>query len=189
MSDTPTLSMPARTLRWWRALQPNPETGYGGDAGALARLRRAGSVADAMAESAVHDLFHALGLHAPDALPRVAVVAMVLAHVRAHRPGRDGHPMRRVGAPGREEADLAAARMKGIRLRRLLATRADDQEDMVRQFRRLVQLADRSVDVERLAAALWSWNERTRAEWAFQYLNSDPPVLDAAAVETEPAAG
>src|SRR3954470_18086980 len=86
---TPYELAPGTTRAWWRVLQPSFEDGRPnpeGDRAALARLRRAGTLAEAMAEEATQDLYRRLGYgRAPPGrwLPRVAVVAAVLAHVRA----------------------------------------------------------------------------------------------------------
>ncbi|TVR78665.1 MAG: type I-E CRISPR-associated protein Cse2/CasB [Rhodospirillales bacterium] len=176
----------ARVARdWWRRLQPRRSDstgvpGAGGDRGdpaALARLRRASTVAQAMAEEATLDLFRRLGLTRADAdtarLPRVAVIAMVLAHVRDDRE-HDGERRRSaIQAVGRRTLeDTDSAKMSPLRFRRLLACRDDDDEDLAREMRRLVQLAGCAVNVGDLAESLFYWNERTRNRWAFDYFGA-----------------
>lgn len=155
-------------LAWWRDLQPDEE---GGDRAALARLRRAATLTEAMAEAATIDLWRRLVSCDPahrttacdlDLLPRVAAIAHVLAHARENT---EQTVMRRVG---RERyGDAEGAILKPIRFRRLLAARADDE--LMREMRRLVQLADRRLDVGHLAASLLFWSDATRARWAFDY--------------------
>jgi CRISPR system Cascade subunit CasB len=155
-------------LNWWRELQPDPDRKIpqdrSGDRAALARLRRAGSLAEVMAEEATIDLWRRLGNASDQQLARVAVIAHVLAHVREHT---DQRVMRRVGRQSYDDADSAKLTLKPIRFRRLLASRDDDE--LMREMRRLVQLADRRLDVGHLAASLLFWSDTTRARWAFDY--------------------
>ena len=67
MSEMPSSSRIAESARdWWRDLQPADEQGQpkAGDRAALARLRRAATPSDAMAEEATLALFRRLGLKA-----------------------------------------------------------------------------------------------------------------------------
>lgn len=184
----------AGARRWWRDLQPKSRRaeveanggsdrpgepdGFGlaprhGDPAALARLRRASFPAEAMAEEATLDLFRRLGLTQADyrRLPRIAVIAMVLAHVREDAPprpdGRRDPAIRAVGRTSVENEDSAA--LKPLRFRRLLGCRDDDDDGLAREMRRLVALAGRRINVGDLAASLFFWNEGTRTRWAFDY--------------------
>src|SRR5262249_53774926 len=71
---------------WWDSLRPHRREGPGrpGDRPRLARLRRAASIIEAMAEPATADLHRRMGLtsrlHGPQ---RAALLAAVLAHVRS----------------------------------------------------------------------------------------------------------
>lgn len=179
--------------RWWRDLQryhtdgsPNPKA----DPAALARLRRCATPAEAMMEPATFQLFQRV--HNPDRgslekeLPRVALIAMILAHVRKDDwRGKNWGAARSVGQgcdPGTSEA-----RMSPLRFRRLLACR-DDQE-LAQGMRRLVALADGKVDVGDLARSLFFWTDGTRARWAFDYYNAGyaapPSVADSPAIPAE----
>lgn len=160
---------------WWQALQPtrpdgtpNPES----DRGALARLRRAESLAEAMAEGATLRLYTGLGLPREEAerwLPRVAVLAHVLAHVRADEPpGENGWRRSAIAAVGRRSMeDRDSAALKPIRFRRLLAAR--EPEELMREMRRLVALADRRLNIADLTRAILYWDDTTRTRWAFDY--------------------
>jgi CRISPR system Cascade subunit CasB len=169
---------------WWRALQP----GLGqksGDRAALARLRRETEIVAAIAEEAVLDLYRRLGLGNSPAeaqrwLPRVAVIALVLAHVRED--AANGSAIRAVGRTRFDQP--ASATMKPLRFKRLLACR--DDEDLVRQMRRMVMLAGCRVDVGDLACSLLLWNEKIRARWAFEYF--DPDLQSPSATPTEATA-
>lgn len=162
------------TIRhWWEMLQLSEDGRRKGDRAALARLRRAAAPLDVLDEPAVFDLYRRLGFGAREAegrLPWVAVAAMVLAHVRNDEPHRS--PARAVGRTDWSDAALDTARIKPLRFQGLLCAR--DPEDVARQMRRLVALADRRINVGALAAAILSWNhpergDRIRARWAFDY--------------------
>ncbi|WGF90211.1 type I-E CRISPR-associated protein Cse2/CasB [Marinivivus vitaminiproducens] len=169
------LSHGAAALAWWQGLQPGEVSGEGkrrpGDSAALARLRRAGTPAEALAEEATLALFTRLGFGSDEGdrrLMRVATVAAVLAHVREHRVMNDRRRNTAIGMIGRtslEDADSAI--LKPLRFKRLLAARTD--EDLMRVMRRLVLLAERKTNVADLATSILYWGERVRVRWAFDY--------------------
>jgi CRISPR system Cascade subunit CasB len=174
MSEAPSPSQVAERARaWWRDLQPAAERGQAkdGDRAALARLRRCVTPADALVEEATLALFRRLGLSAADQrhLPRVALIALVLAHVRADaEPGADGFRPPAVRAVGRASLeDEESARMSVLRFRRLLAARED--AELAQQMRRLAALADGRINVGDLAASLFFWGDQVRQRWAFEY--------------------
>lgn len=179
MSETPSPSQVAERARaWWRELQPADERGQPkeGDRAALARLRRCATPADAMVEEATLALFRRLGLKGTDRrrLPQVALIAMVLAHVRADaEPGPDGFRPRAARAVGRASLeDKDSAKMSALRFRRLLAARED--AELAQQMRRLVALADGPINIGDLAASLFEWNhpqrgDEIRQRWTFEY--------------------
>ena len=127
----------ATARRWWMRLQPDDARGRRGDPATLARLRRAGSAMQALAEPETLRLWAELSVDR-ERLRRVATVARVLAHVReAGPPGRRGALVRAVGPT--EFGKAETAKLKRLRFERLLATRED--EDLARAMTRLVQLA------------------------------------------------
>jgi CRISPR system Cascade subunit CasB len=157
---------------WWLALQPDPASGRTGDRAALARLRRYTTPIEAMTEPAVFDLFRRMGFTSGEAalrLPWVAVAAMVLAHARDD--ARES-PARSVGRQNWQDEAFDTARMKPLRFQRLLVAR--EPEDLAREMRRLVALADRRINVGAQAVAILEWadpdrGDRLRARWAFDY--------------------
>jgi CRISPR system Cascade subunit CasB len=178
----------ARAARdWWRRLQPDPQGTRPGDPATLARLRRAASAAQALAEAETLRLWASLGVE-HRRLARVGTVARVLAHVRrAADAQRRGALARSLGptAFGKDET----ARLKRLRFERLLATR--EEEELARAMIRLVQLAGREtpIDVGDLAASILAWDaEATRIAWAFAYHDpSSPPAADAVAAPEDAA--
>ena len=102
---------------WWRDLQPDPARQHPGDRAALARLRRAATVGEAMMEPATLALFRRTGARGPADLPVVALVAAVLAHVRMDAGA--GRVARQLG-PDHPDAPETAL-MSQLRFRRLTA--------------------------------------------------------------------
>ena len=195
MSET--ISDPAlreRARDWWRSVQPSTADGTPnptGDRAAIAHLRRAAAPADAIAEDATLSLFRRLGLRREDyhRLPRVALIAIVLAQVRADaEPEAGGFRPPAARAIGRKTLeDEDSARMSALRFRRLLACR--DDGELAQQMRRLVALADGRINVGDLAYALYYWNDEVRGDqirtrWAFEYY-----AAGAAAPPDRPVAG
>ena len=166
MTEMPSSSRIAESARdWWRDLQPSDEQGQprAGDRVALARLRRAATPSDAMAEEATLALFRRLGLRSENfpRLPRVALIVMVLAHVRADAvPGDNGFrpaAARAVGRISAEDAELgqdepAALPPAARRSRRRRAGPRDaparspgGRQDQCRRPRHLALLLERSL--------------------------------------------
>lgn len=149
---------------WWQNLQPDPT--HRGDRAALARLRRA-SLTSAMAEEATLHLFYALGQRSPETLPRVAMLACILAHVRA-----DDRERKFAQAIGRRSfGDPDSAVMKKLRFQRL--AEANGEEEILRGFRRAVDLLGGVANVADLARLVWFFeNEKTRRDFAFDYFGA-----------------
>lgn len=156
----------ART--WWRSLQRRPD-GSGGDPGALARLRRAGTALGAATEPATLELCRSLGL-GWTGLERAAVAAAVLAHVREDVPGTSA--ARQLGPPSR---NLPAV-MSWLRLRRLI--QAETGDDQITAFRRAVALAGGRLNVSDLGCSLIDWNDSRRRRWIYAYHQSPAPTVD-----------
>jgi CRISPR system Cascade subunit CasB len=136
-------------------------------------LRRVADPKDALTEEAVLDLYRRLGFArglAEETLSMVAVAAMVLAHVREN--DRRRSPARAVGRERFEDEAFESAAMKPLRFKRLLAAR--EPEELAREMRRLVQLADMRLDVGLLAEAIFAWRhpergDAVRTRWAYDY--------------------
>jgi CRISPR system Cascade subunit CasB len=155
----------AKAREWWERLQPSKnsdEHARGGDRAALARLRRCATWMEAAAEAETALLFRRTGLGDEMRLPRVAVLAVVLAHVRSDE------TLKIASSIGPQGGDEAAALLSPLRLRRLLTTEGDDA--LLTAFRRLVALKGGSANVADLAQQILNWqSERTRMRFAFDY--------------------
>lgn len=166
-----------RAAVWWRQLQPNFANGERnpqGDRAALARLRRCATVAEAMQEPATIELFRALQWHDPEHLPKVALVAAVLASVREAKSGRFA---RAIGPENPSAPETAI--VKPLRFRRLMEAQTDDER--LTALRRAVALAGHKANPGDLARALLDWTEARKRSWIFDYWNAaDRPISDAA---------
>jgi CRISPR system Cascade subunit CasB len=160
-----------RAKDWWERLQPSrngDERAGGGDRAALARLRRCSAWMDAVAVPETILLFRRLGGGDEKRLPRIAVLAMVLAHVREEDKPRDGRIPKVASAVGPKDAKDENPVLKPLRLRRLLSATSDDE--ILTAFRRLVALKGWMANVADLARNILNWHdERTRMKFAFDY--------------------
>ncbi len=166
--------------QWWWTMQdrlrdgrPNPLA----DRAARARLRHADKDS-ALVDPAFFKLHGELikaGFADSHDFARTLRIALVLVHVRedeekGDKPRRRGFG-RAIGAPGFGESDKAA--LKPLRFRRLLQAKGEDTDEIVRQFRRAVDLAGGKVNVRDLAKILYYWNDKTRARLAFDYFAAE----------------
>jgi CRISPR system Cascade subunit CasB len=168
----------AAAYAWWVILNPDPARNHPGDRGALARLRRCASVAEAMQQPDTIDLFRRCRATHEQDLIGVALAAAVLAHVRQDRPGPP--VARQVGPENPEKPETAL--LKPLRFRRLLE--ASEPDDCLAAFRRLVALAGGEVNLRDLTRALFDWPNRHQAEetkrrWIFAYWNANPAPASA----------
>jgi CRISPR system Cascade subunit CasB len=181
MSEQTKVLTPADiAANWWQAMQdqfsngqPNP----GADRAARARLRHADKES-AVVDPAFFKLHAALmkaGFANSHDLARTLRIALVLVHVRedekvGDQPWRRGFG-RAIGAPSFDETDKAP--LKPLRFRRLLQAKGDDTDEIVRQFRRAVDLAGGKVNVRDLAKILYWWDDKTRQRLAFDYFAAE----------------
>ena len=166
------------TWQWWNSLQPNEQTKQRGDRASLAKLRRASSIMEAAAEPATIDLFRKLGFSSPGQnLPRVALIAAVLAHIRP--PERKENLARAIGTP--RGGDGTTALITPLRLKRMIAAREPD--DLLIAFRRTIAMLDRSANVSDVARQLLLWTDdqhadRARTMFTFDYYDADKYAPD-----------
>ncbi len=162
---------------WWRALQPDPTAkrpeDRAGNRAALARLRRCGSIAEAMQDEATLLLFQTVRATRPDDLITVGLAAAVLAHVRGDAPGTVA---RLVGPESLERPETAL--LKPLRFRRVME--ADGADERLVALRRLVAIAGAVLPARDLAAALLDWTDARRTRWILEYWNAAPSPAAAA---------
>lgn len=162
MTDRPEKSVNV-IYNWWETLVENR--------GECARLRRAGSLTEAMLEPATLNLARKLGVKI-EALEDIALLAAILADVRQN------------------DNMMSVARMLGmpegqpccsfLRLRRLIE--APKGESQLTAFRRALALLGHKANVRDLSRSLLDWNNpsyssRRRQQWLYDYYHTDNPVL------------
>lgn len=181
-SDPPSKDRGTVARDWWRSLQPTLPDGSPnprGNSGALARLRRAATPADAALEPVTYDLLRRLGQSEHRWEP-VATLAATLAHVREDEPktsvaGQLGHRTddRPVLSPARFQALI----------------QADLWADRMIALRRAIGLVEsRRINVADLAESLLFWGEKTRMRWVFAYHRAALPETVRASRADNPTA-
>ena len=160
------IATPRAAANWWRELQPDPSGRRPGDRAALARLRRCGTVAEAMLDQATIALFRRCGATGPDDLPAIALAAAVLAHVREDAPKL---PVARQLGPDQPDKP-ETAKLKPLRFRRVMEAATPDERLIA--LRRMVALAGGRLNVRDLTDALLIWNDRRRQRWVYDYWNA-----------------
>lgn len=176
------IAEPDRAVGWWRALQPDPETHNPGDRAALARLRRMGSVGEAMMDPVAIALFRRVRADHHRDLPDIALLAAVLAHVREDVRGTTAA---RLLGPDRPDAPETAC-MSPLRFRRLLEAATPD--DRLIAFRRMVAMARGALPVRDLAVSLLGWTDWRRQRWTYDYWDAGRPAEASPTPAEEPAA-
>lgn len=157
---------PRAAADWWRELQPDPTSKRPGDRAALARLRRCGTVVEAMLDQSAIALFRRCGATGPDDLPAIGLAAAVLAHVRED--AREQSVARQLGPDQPDKPETAI--LKPLRFRRVMEAATPDERLIA--LRRMVALAGGRLNVRDLADALLGWNERRRQRWVYDYWNA-----------------
>ena len=177
---------------WWQTLEDHP-----GERAALARCHK---LEDALLLKGYHRLWQYAARFIEDEQkemrrPRLALVAIALAHVREdlHSFDKEGkyRPITlaelaasskkhvRALREGREVNPHSEARVSDLRFRRLL--QADTHSDLYRPLLRVIhQVGREAVDVGQLADDLFYWGEQRRRRWADQYYHiALRPLADA----------
>lgn len=186
MSNKPFEKEAGAAWFWWNQLQPRDRGGrpVPGDRATLARLRRSSTVMEAAVEPATAELYRRLAFARPERdLPRAAMLAAVLAHVREET----REPLARaIGTPRAGEGSTAL--VSPLRLRRLIAAR--DPDDLLTLFRRMVAILGNSANVRDLARQLIAWTDArfsdiSRTQFAFAYHNAAQFAPEGDSGETE----
>jgi CRISPR system Cascade subunit CasB len=170
-------------VAWWRDLVAPPDHDGGGDRAAAARLRRASTIAEAMMEPAALALFRRVGATRAEDLPRVAMTAAILAHLRIDVPGQ--MVARIIGPEDPDRPETAI--LKPLRFKRLLEAEGEDEQ--LAAFRRLLRQCGGTLPVTDLAQSLLDWNDARRRRWVFDYWRAEPlaPVTSSSSSSSLPA--
>ena len=158
MTNTPSI---AEVCKGWWDTCIAAETGAARRA--RAELRRAAGVTDALGISATHELNRRLVRagydlrQRRDGPDRLALITVALAQVAQDRRETTAQ---RLGAG--EPKTLSSVRFNAL-------IRAKEPRQLMRPLVRALQVAKGSANVRRLAADLYWWNDKTRADWCFDY--------------------
>lgn len=166
---------------WWLELQPDPDRNRPGDRAALARLRRTGSVPEALTDPAVMVLIRRVANATGWKLDAqswwvspAAVTAITLAHLRK----TGSRPLAEV--LGQRAKKDAPPRYSGLRFTRLIRAESDGERltQLGRAARRL-RADDAAVHIGWLAGDIfrfWSRPDDVRRDWTFQYHQMTAPI-------------
>lgn len=166
---TDTLQTTKACSAWWHDLDNRP--------GDRARLRRAGSIVDAMMVPATHLLADRLRRLGFTSVRRAALLASLLAQVRQFDESGDSLPERL----GRKQGNRAI--FSETRFRRLL--QAADEDDLLLHLRRALHILGDRAHLPSLieVARYWSFDpdKRTRiiVRWACDYYSKAPVTASA----------
>lgn len=158
---------------WWQELRPDPDRDYRGDRAAIARLRRMGTVPEALVDPAIMLLIRKIAEATGWPLvPTAAWVspAAIAGLTLAHLSSRGEKSM--AEALGQEIA-ADRPRYSGLRFTRLIRAESDEERltQLGRAARRL-RADDAAVNIARLATdlfRLWRDPDAVRRDWTFAY--------------------
>jgi len=144
-------------LEWWKNLEENR--------GDRAELRRADSPTEVVFSPSYHRLYwKLLSLDQPINREYLASVVGLCAHVRTHNAEAG---LAEQMARGQDKASVS-----GLRFRRLLAI--NNRDDLYHAMIRIIRLLGKSVNIHKLALAVYWWNEHTKKQWAYEYYEHAP---------------
>jgi CRISPR system Cascade subunit CasB len=158
----------AEKLRAWHGrLLKQPRRGD------RARLRRAGTIAEAAMQPAFHELLRDLGVAPGDGgadprqLEQLAAAAALAAAVEPDDPGT------RLGKTlGRPREGGTAPRVSAVRFRRLLES--DGLAERFADLRRTLALVGGTADLAEIAGAACDWTAARRRRLAYDYYATAP---------------
>jgi CRISPR system Cascade subunit CasB len=145
-------------LNWWRALDE--------DRGERAVLRRSHNLVEVAFSPAFHRLRKALGHFGVVDDDKLALIVGLAARVKSEDDGGSIAEQMATGKPG------GSARVSGLRFRRLLKVK--ENEDLFTAMTRIMALLGGSANIQSLAQGVYSWNDITRKQWAFDYYSKAP---------------
>ncbi len=171
--ETPSDILIKATLSWWRALYP-AATGYRGDAGARAELRRAGTIIEVVMLPAFHDLLHsakkkgvAVGRLGDARIRRLALAVAVICERRDGDAGPKSFARVLGGATEGERPALSPLRFQSLMA--ALSRGGDGDEELSALRRALAVVKDVDFNVAGLVRDLIDFTEARRIRWTFDY--------------------
>lgn len=147
-------------VRWHYGLSSNR--------GDRAALGRCGTLAEVAFVPAFHQLIFKLraAVDAPVNPDRLLAVAGLVAIIK--QPILHSMPIQMAtSSAGRNNPPVSE-----LRFRRIL--QCQTQEDLFIPLRRILHLLDNQANLYDLANSVYSWNERTRKQWAYDYYGALP---------------
>ncbi len=137
---------------------------------------RCSTVATAMQEPSAISLLHCCSGTGPWDLPAAALAAAVLAHVRSDDPNNRSIA-RRIGPTNADQPESAL--VKPIRFQQR-PVQSETPDERLNAFRRLVSLADGTLNIRDLAAALMQWDDTRKTHWTYDYWSTPtaPPTQE-----------
>ena len=165
-------SLAASLIASWRRFYPDPETGWPGDSGGRAALRRATAPEDVLMEPAFHAMLNRMKASGAEFGPgnqqfmQFALIAGVLAERRDTQGGPISFMEAVGGSPDGDERKLSALRFQAL----MAALERGSGEDKMRTLRRAMKMAaDKPFNLQAFARDLIHWSARTRIDWTFDY--------------------
>lgn len=160
-------------LSWWRALYPDADRNYRGDAASRAVMRRAETAGEALMLPPFHDLLRLFrskgGSPASlgnDLLKRMALAVTVVCERRDNASGLQSFAEVLGSASEGEHPPLSPLRFQALMA---VMGRADETEQMTALRRALAQVKDRPFNIKGLVRDLLQFSETTRIRWTFDY--------------------
>jgi CRISPR type I-E-associated protein CasB/Cse2 len=157
------IDKPLIALQWWHRLQGGVDGTYqsGASRSSLSNLRRA-NLQEAMAEEETLRLFSMLEETEPYKLSRIAVVSMVLSHIRTNDTKLFGRAIGRAMLD-----DAVSAPLSVLRFRNLLNAETDDE--LAKAYRRTIAILAYKANVKDVARCLFF----AETNWLRQQLTLD----------------
>ncbi|WP_340110332.1 type I-E CRISPR-associated protein Cse2/CasB [Pikeienuella sp. HZG-20] len=168
-------------LSWWcRRIRPSEDTS---DAKRnRAALRRVATPVEVVAVEAVHDLNARLAETGHDLRPRadrLMLIAVALAQLRNHQPGRRAALV--FGEQVNDRRRLGAIRFEAL-------IRQTEPLQLTRPLVRALGIIDGRADVASLADDLFYWSDPVRTRWCFDYYGAPSAAPDQSLISSEASA-
>lgn len=145
-------------IDWWKKLDE--------DRGGRALLRRCHNLTEVAFSPAYHRLHLAVSRFGSFDEDKLALVVGLTARVKSDDNSGSIAEQMASGKPN------DSARVSGLRFRRLLKIK--DQEEFFTAMIRIIALLGGSANIQSLAQSVYSWNDITRKQWAFDYYSKAP---------------